>query len=743
MNSRVAFPPTPRIYKRDFNMQIKGTYLLLFLAVFVSTFAQAQVNESAANDSTVTYSAQFFDQYSPVSVNDMLDRIPGIDSVLTVDDLAESFSGGDRGLGGTSQILIDGKRLAGKNNDAKSQLSRIAAIDVESIQIVRGTSSDLDVQNSGQLVNIVLKQAQSRSSISAEVGMRRYQDSKLEPEGIISLTGQQGRFNYLVSASARPNYQVEENFELSLFPSLDFNETVELDRVTDSTNYNISTNLSFDLSPRDRFALNALYAENNPSGSPFAVGYPLTSSVFRRITDFSGLTESVSYERERSPAKASNWEIGGDYEHSFSDNSKFKFLFIVNDKENEVVRERFEFVNIGDEESKNLFLNNSGRYQEKIIRTSYTFSLVDNQGLELGVEAARTTQGSALALGLPLGGAPSPLHGGLTAVSVPNAISTVEEDRYEGFAVHNWRVNSRMSLETSLISEYSKITQTGDISNSRNFDFLKPKFDFRFDVNSSFQLRLSAGKNVAQLRFSDFSAATNNQDEDQDTIAGNPELVQEESWRYNMNLDYRLPNDGGVLSSRLFFYDIDENIGRIDISHLSSGLSTTNGNVGSGTVLGLNLNASIRFGFLGMPSALMTAGLLVQESLIDDPLIARERKVVPYDRGSFNFGFRHDVSNRGLNYGFNYRDGIDGNRPFWDINNVLFIGSRSNLTVFVEKSGLAGLTYRLELINFMDHENKQERRRYNGYLRDGVLSEIERFSNLSGVRYTFKIRGTF
>lgn len=719
------------------------TRSILCLAFFLSSLAQAQVNESETNDSTVTYPAQFFDQYSPVSVSDMLDRIPGIESVLAVDDFAESFSGGDRGLGGTSQILIDGKRLAGKNNEAKSQLSRIAASDVESIQIVRGTSSDLDVQNSGQLVNIVLKQAQSRSSISAEVGMRRYQDSTLKPEGIISLTGQQGRFNYLVSASTRPNYQVEENFELSLLPGLDFNETVELDRVTDSTNYNISTNLSFDFSPRDRFALNALYAENNPAGSPFSVNDPLTSSVFRRITDFSGLAESVSYERERSPASASNWEIGGDYEHTFSDNSKFKFLFIVNDKENEVVRERFGFVNIGGEESKNLFLNNSGRYQEKIIRTSYTFSLADNQGLELGVETARTTQNSALALGLPLGGTPSPLHGGLTAVSVPNAISTVEEDRYEGFAVHNWRINSRMSLESSLISEYSEITQTGDISNSRNFDFLKPKFDFRFDVSSSFQLRLSAEKNVAQLRFSDFSAATNNQDEDQDTIAGNPELVQEESWRYNMNLDYRLPNDGGVLSSRLFFYDIDENIGRTDISSLPSDLSTTNGNVGSGTVLGLNLNASIRFGFLGMPSALMTAGLLVQESLIDDPLIARERKVVPYDRGSFNFGFRHDVSSRGLNYGFNYLDGIDGNRPFWDINNVLFIGSRSNLTVFVEKSGFADLTYRLEVINLMDHDNKQERRRYNGYLRDGVLSEIERFSNLTGVKYTFKVRGTF
>ena len=73
-------------------------------------------------------------------------------------------------------------------------------------------------------------------------------------------------------------------------------------------------------------------------------------------------------------------------------------------------------------------------------------------------------------------------------------------------------------------------------------------------------------KSYAQLRFSDFSAATNLMDEDQDTIAGNPELIQEESWRYNVNLDYRLPNDGGVVNVRLFYFEVENHIGRIDIS---------------------------------------------------------------------------------------------------------------------------------------------------------------------------------
>ena len=63
--------------------------------------------------------------------------------------------------------------------------------------------------------------------------------------------------------------------------------------------------------------------------------------------------------------------------------------------------------------------------------------------------------------------------------------------------------------------------------------------------------------------------------------------------------------------------------------------------------------------------------------------------------------------------------------------------------VFVEKAGWRGLTFRFEAINALDHVRKQERRRFNGYLRDEILSEIERFYVTDGIRYTFKVRATF
>ena len=74
------------------------------------------------------------------------------------------------------------------------------------------------------------------------------------------------------------------------------------------------------------------------------------------------------------------------------------------------------FDDLGEEEHKNLFLNNSSRYRENIIRTSYTWNVAAGQGLELGFEAARTIQDTDLKLGLPVSGQASPQFGDLVPV---------------------------------------------------------------------------------------------------------------------------------------------------------------------------------------------------------------------------------------------------------------------------------------------------------------------------------------
>ncbi|MCB1648495.1 MAG: TonB-dependent receptor [Gammaproteobacteria bacterium] len=699
--------------------------LTLSLAI---TCAQAQ--QSNENDASVRFPAEYFSEYAPITVNDMLNRIPGIELILGT---SSSSSGGDRGLGSSAQILIDGKRLAGKANEASSQLNRIAANEVNYIEIIRGSSSDLDVQNSGQIVNIVLKEALSRSSISTEVNATHFADGTLEPGGSLSWSGQSGKLNYLLSGTVVSAYEHTESFEHSINGDLSPNDTIAFDRYREQTNYTLNANVAYALTPRDRIAFNMLYNESDPP-----------TTLDRVITNYNLPTPEVRYEREAIPSTSDNWEFGGDYEHGFTNGSRIKGLFIINDKHTDVLRERFFSTALGGPESKNLYLSTSSRYRERITRNSYTMNLREGQGIEFGVEAAQTIQDSALKQGvLRPGSAGDPGYGGLTPVPLPNANSTVEEVRYEPFVIHNWQLNPKLSLESSLVAEFSTISQSGDLSNERDFQYIKPKVDLRYNISNSLQLRTTLERVVTQLSFADFSRATNERDDDQDTVAGNPHLEPEISLRGEVTLDYRLPEDRGTINARYFHYEYDNKIGKVDISTPTL-LQSTNGNIGSAAAYGLVLNASFRLGFIGLPQALFTSAVTVQESEFhNDPLISREHGFPPYDRGSYRFTYRHDLPQYKMSYGVTFNDRIDDGRLLWDVDNRYNLAVGSDLTFYVEKVGFAGLTYRFEANNLEDYQLCPMRRRYDGHIRNGVLKEIEWACSTTGRRYALKIRGNF
>lgn len=442
---------------------MKNRLLTSIVLVITSSSNPLFAQSEAEDDGTITFPSAYFSDYGVVSVNDMLSRIPGIGLALEGNQVP-SFGDNNRGLGATSQILINGKRLAGKANEASSQLDRIAAEQVDYIEIIRGSSGDLDVRNSGQLVNIVLFESQSNSSTSAELGFTHFQNGTVEPNGTLSYSAQTGSLNYLFSADVTSGYEILESREVSFLADNTLNDTRDFDRIRDQTTYRLNSNVVYQPSPTDRIAFNFLYSESDPP-----------ASLNRTITDYQTPNAAITYEREQLPSTQDNWELGGDYEHNFSNGGKYKFLFIVNEEDRATTRESFVSTVLGGVETKDLFLDTSSKYQERIARTSYTWPVAAEQSLELGVEGAQTIQNSALRLGLNRPGETSADFGGLRPIPVPNAFSEVEEVRFEGFAIHNWQINSRTSLESSLFYETSEIEQSGDINKKRDFDFIKPK----------------------------------------------------------------------------------------------------------------------------------------------------------------------------------------------------------------------------------------------------------------------------
>ncbi len=705
----------------------------LATAFLLATAISTTLAQTPETDSTVTYGADFFQGSGALTVNDMLDRVPGIEMILQASTTSSVSSDGNRGLGATSQILIDGKRMAGKANEARSQLARIPADQVARIEIIRGSSSNLDVQNSNQIVNIVLLEALPTSSLSSEINVTQYSDSTLNPGGSLSLSGERGRLNYLFSGQVASAYEHQESFETSILGDFSPNETIAADRYRDQTNYTFNSTLAYALTPNDRITFNALYGEQDP---------PV--KLLRTYVDQRAKPVNTYYERETIPATARNWEIGGDYEHRYASGSRLKGLFIVNERDNQSTRERYRATSLTDVGVKNLYLDTSSVYQEKIVRGSYTFNMAEGQGVELGVERALTTQDSGLRQGVRTAAPGVAEYGGLTPLVLPNAFGTVEEIRYEPFAVHTWQINPRMTLESTLVAEFSEISQSGDVNNKRDFDFVKPKVDLRYDLSSTLQVRGTLERFVSQLTFADFSRTIDERDIDRDTVAGNPTLEPEESLRAELALDYRLPSDAGTLNTRFFYYDWDNKIGKIDISPSVKNLQSTNGNIGPAVAYGLISNASLRLGFLGLPQALLTAALTMQTAKFeDDPFVPYSHRFPPYDRGSLRVTYRHDLSAYNMSYGVTYNARAYDGRYIYENDSRFTWIVPANLSAVVEMVGFAGLTYRLEGSNLSDYESCALRRRYDGYMRDGIIKEIENNCSTTGPQIAFKVRGTF
>lgn len=708
---------------------------ILFLALLPLTLlpltrvaAQVDADEDSTNSSTITYPASYFDEYSPVSVNDMVNVIPGV-------SLAMGGNGGGnrRGLGsGGNEILINGQRVTGKSLSGRDQLSRISADQVDYIEIIRGASEDLDVRNSGQTLNVVLREGQARRSINTEVNMDRYADGSVYPGSRISAAGQTGQLSYLLSAEAEPGYENQVTDEVSFDPDHRLQETRDESRIMERTDLNISSAFSYQFSD-DLVQLNASYGTRNPP-----------TNTERLITDYTGSSPVTRVEREHREFDRYEWEIGGDWEHGFDNGSKYRLLAIVNDRQGEGIRERFSIDDEGEAE-KNLYLYNLGRDRERIARTSYTFNPLPDHGLEVGIEGAQTLRSNGLRLGVSGTGTPSDEVGGLVPVEINNAFSEIEEIRYETFAIHNWQLNDRMMLESSLLFEQSTISQSGDINNQRSFEFVKPKIDYRFDMTQSVQLKASVEREISQLSFSDFSATIDNSDEDKNTEQGNPDIAQEKSWVYRMGLEYRLPENLGVLSSNVFYRDIEDVIDRIDVTSDPDNPISARGNIGDGERWGIRLDVSTRLGFVGLDDALVTANLNLQDSRVTDPFLGIERRMRNNGRGWGNLGFRHDLPSLSMNYGFNYSNALNGGtgRTTIDVDDIEIEKREPNLSIFVEKRAFGGTTIRLEAQNALDSVFCRDRIRYAGRTADGIVEEIENSCFGEGRQYALRVRRTF
>ena len=689
--------------------------------------AQNPSNADESANSTVIYTADSFSQYNPITASDMLDRIPGI----SLRGGGPGSGIGDRGLGTGGNLLINGQRIAGKGNSARDQLDRITAAEVERIEIIRDTSGALNVRGASEVINVILLASQSRSSTTVELVNRLNHDDTLETGGSVAWSKQVGNFQALVNLEARPNYENRDNREVRLGPNNEVVGTLFETNIRDQQENTLSSNMSYSLGDH-RMQLNALIREGD---------HP--RPVRRDFVDFTDAGLVNRSEEEDVNREESNWEVGGDYEFSFDDGSRLSVLFVANNEIRNNVRERYSANPAEEGLSKNLFIDSRQERQEFIIQGNYNFSITETQSLRVGIESADTQLDSSLLIGSSSGSEPASASvGGLSPLlSVSNPGTKVQEIRYEGFAFHNWTLSDRSSLESSLVYETSEISQTGAVNKTRDFQFWRPSFDYRFNITENFRFRGTVKRSVSQLSFSSFAATTNEEDRDLNALAGNPELEPQTSWDYEGQLEYRLPNDGGVISSNISYSDIDNYIGRINATIDPSEPLSATGNVAPAKRWAMFNRASIRLNSLSLPNAILGVTLGLFDSEIIDPFLKTKQRIG--GRGFAGINFRHDITSLGLSYGIDYSHSIWGGNYDIDIKTITRNDRERSLDLFVSKVWFEDWTFRLESDNTLGASRCRYRQRFDGTTINGAISLIQDSCSSRYRRLNLSIQTTF
>ena len=259
------------------NIQHRAARQLIAASILLLSLIAPEINraqDASEDGSTVVYPATYFTEWQPITAGDMLARIPGQDTngrgsgggIQRARGLSGSPSRGGRGLGsgaGSTEILINGKRNAGKNNSTQQMLQRIASSQVQEIQIIRGTSGDLDVRGSGQIINVVLFEELSSTSFSYQGSLNYSQDDAIQPGGTFAVNGQRGELDYTMTLRSQPRYRNSLNNESSILGDFSPNDTVTEEVTIDGANNELSFNLAYAINSKSTLQLNGLLAERD------------------------------------------------------------------------------------------------------------------------------------------------------------------------------------------------------------------------------------------------------------------------------------------------------------------------------------------------------------------------------------------------------------------------------------------------------------------------------------------------
>jgi hypothetical protein len=337
---------------------------------------------------------------------------------------------------------------------------------------------------------------------------------------------------------------------------------------------------------------------------------------------------------------------------------------------------------------------------------------------------------------------------GPVVVDVPGANTLVEEVRGDFLLKDTWSLD-KFKLDYGLGAEVSRITQSGDADQERDFLFLKPEIVLAYSFRQGEQTRLRLAREVSQLDFDDFVTA--NVFEDDDLSLGNPDLRPDTTWVAELGHDWRFRQDS-ILRLTVFHHWISD---VLDLLPLTPTFEAP-GNIGNGRRWGIELEGTMPLDWMGLSSARLDINARVQDSNVVDPVTGNNR-VLSAEGGNnayrtlenlnknvkylFRLDYRQDFSAARVAWGWTVAERNE--RPLFRVNELDIRDEGYAINVFIETTRWKGMKVSLVGDNLLNFTQSRDRTIYTGERGLTPVESSKLEERFNGRRITLTVSGSF
>ncbi|MFT3726028.1 MAG: TonB-dependent receptor plug domain-containing protein [Hyphomonadaceae bacterium] len=651
---------------------------LAALGVATPAFGQEQTPQQPqpqqASSQAQVYEPGYFARFAPKTAMDMVANIPGFEI---------TSSSNERGFGQARQnVLINGRRVSGKSNDAATALGRITAESVLRIEIVDGATLNIPGL-SGQVANVIAKVDALSGNWSQVTELRE----DLKPSFGRASVSANGKTDGGWSWSAALN-----TFEFH-------NGNAGLGWITNGSGQLIDERRENFRGNGQEPSLDATVTYEAVDGAVANMNLSLRSFNFvGRETSHRNPVNSVPEDRYSFIGEDElGGEIGGDYEFDLGP-GRLKLIALerYEDGDDLVTVESYNSAGAANGGARVIEHSEQG---ETIGRAEYGF-----RGFDGDIQIA--AEGAFNFLDVVTEYADRKPDGSYPLVSLPEGTARVEERRAETNISYSRKLDDAWSMQSSLGVEYSELAQEGAGGLTR--EFVRPKgfVSLAWKPDSNFDVSVKAERKVGQLRFGDFLSSVDLQNNA--SSGGNVDLVPQQSWILSSEINQKLGEWGAVklqADYRLIEDVVDQ---KLIIRPTPLPPLSGVGNIGEATAWSVTGSGTVNFDPIGAKGLQFNFNWRYNDSEVDDPLTGIPREISYDAKLNGNMSLRWDIPDTK----WTIVGGIEENQqyPGYRLDQVSRNWTAPSINFFhIENKDVFGMKVRLQVVNVNDTSENSKR----------------------------------